>query len=199
MPWDAEAAVQHLDDNIGASSTSLSRLSFPFRAVGILVGAGSPRLPAAALALCVGLAPATAEELASAQGFVRHLYAPYITGTAFTPLGPNAPSVFAPDLLHLIRQNQSQSDGEAGLLDHDPLCACQDYGRLTAFEIAIKPADTSHADANVSFQNGSTTEALTLRLAQVDGQWRVADVKEPTIPSLRDFLSNGLTGQPSKP
>ena len=160
------------------------------------------RLPLAlccGAAMCVFVSHAGAQDVAAARNFLHDVYAPYVAGKPADPLGTRAPDLFAPDLLSLIRQDQAASGGEAGLLDHDPLCACQDYDRLTSLAIRVSPVAGAAAKAEVSFVNGSRSVSLGMTLVEAERRWRIADVAEPEMRSLRAYLEAGLAGQPTDP
>ncbi|WP_081317762.1 DUF3828 domain-containing protein [Klebsiella aerogenes] len=66
-----------------------------------------------------------------------------------------------------------------GILDFDPICACQDYQDLRIESIRIIDESTRHARAEVRFRpfkenNDSTT--LTLDMVAENNRWLVDDV-----------------------
>jgi hypothetical protein len=82
------------------------------------------------LAFCM-LAPVTnAQTTGQAETFVRHLYSAYehpASSSGPDYLAKDAPLVFSPSLLSLIRLDQKNTPpGYVGKLDFDPLCYCQD-------------------------------------------------------------------------
>src|SRR5260221_368268 len=80
-------------------------------------------------------------------------------------------------VVRAIREDQRLARGEVGYLDADPLCDCQDYGKITAQVRTLTRPTKRSAEALVHVDLG-IGEARDLRLKLVltaDG-WRVADV-----------------------
>lgn len=127
----------------------------------------------------------------SALGFLEHIYSQY-TGKGPQTLGNDAPNLFAPELLDLIREDQRKSQGEAGLLDYDPICSCQDFNNLKIIKIQTTPIGNDRAKAIVNFVNGGNLVEVGFLLVREAGQWRIHDIEEPNIPSLKRFLEDGL-------
>jgi hypothetical protein len=119
----------------------------------------------------------------SPRQFIARVYAGYAREN-YSPLDKPA-AIFAPALVREIREDQRLAKGEVGYLDGDPLCDCQDYGKLTAQVRTLKRPTKQSADAQVHVDLG-IGEARDLRLKLVltaDG-WRVADVGSKDEPSL---------------
>jgi hypothetical protein len=136
---------------------------------------------------------ASAADTASARAFVERMYAAYADdSTSPAPLGADAPSLFAPKLLALIRDDQRRERGEVGLLDFDPICGCQDFQRLTVKAIHFQALAPGRLRATVNLVNDGQPKSIGFILVVQDGQWRIADVREPHVPSLVRFLRNGL-------
>lgn len=142
------------------------------------------------VAISLARAAAWGQEADSAEVFLRNLYQPYNTGKAVNPAGALAPSIFEPGLLALIRRDQALAHGEIGKLDHDPICNCQDYEALTALTIAVALESHKTARAKVSFLNGIEPFTVEFQLLRVNGKWRIYDIRERYIPSLRKFLQS---------
>ncbi|GAB1388884.1 MAG: hypothetical protein AMXMBFR78_00660 [Rubrivivax sp.] len=131
-------------------------------------------------------------ELAAARGFVQALYDGYVRGDAPSPPGDSAPRVFAPTLLRLIRVDQARAQGEVGALDHDPLCACQDFA-LTRLRIQGHRRDRNQARFEVRFDNVGTPTRVDLDLVHLPGVgWLVQDVHNALTASLESFLRRAL-------
>jgi hypothetical protein len=136
---------------------------------------------------------AAAQDITSAEGFLRKLYNGYLTGQpAPNPTGRAAGELFTTALLALIRADQALAAGELGVLQRDPICACQDYDRLEQLKISMEPAGPTQARGTVSFVNSGTPTTVQYRLVEQDGRWRIGDIAEPGIPSLRHFLADGI-------
>ena len=155
------------------------------------------RLVAALLAALLSLlaaAPAGAgrADLASARAFVDALYAGYVSGNAPPPQGSVAPQIFSPALLRLIRVDQARAGGEVGALDHDPLCACQDF-TISRLSVHGRRIAADRARFDVRFDNAGTATLIGLELVQLPGVgWRVSDVHNPLTPSLEAYLRQAL-------
>ncbi len=148
---------------------------------------------AAAAALAIAAAAATAAdkaEPATAEAFLRALYAPYLAGDqTVAPTDKAAPTIFDRRLTALIRKDQANAKGEVGALDSDPICACQDFERLTALSVKAQPVGPQRATAIVRFTNGTTHTTLTYTLVAGAAGWRVADIGSKDLPSLVELLT----------
>ena len=140
--------------------------------------------------------PAVAQDLKSAEAFLRSLYSGYMSGQKTpSPTGRVANDLFAPPLLALIRADQALAAGEVGILDRDPICACQDYDTLEQLKIGLKPGGPARANGTVSFKNSGTATIVRFSLMEVNGNWRIGDISEPGITSMRRFLADGIASR----
>jgi len=145
-----------------------------------------------ALVLCLSISLANAQDLSSARDFVNKLYdayqhpsCPYCPDT----LHGAAKHIFSLSLLGLIRRDQRNHTGEAGALDFDPICACQDPDGLHVLKLEIKPISPNRAAADVLVgYAGTTKQAIRLSLLDTPQGWRVDDVSTKDEPSLRKLL-----------
>lgn len=153
------------------------------------------------LRLCVltcfvslGLSSGTASsgESRSAEQFVRQLYSRYSGDMPPPTLGKQADGIFAPQLLRLIREDQKLAGGEVGLLDHDPLCSCQDVVQFTVISLRVRVLDDHRATAIIRVANDGRSLDIRLALLKCPVGWRISDVGERRIPSLKRFLEAGL-------
>jgi hypothetical protein len=129
----------------------------------------------------------------TARVFLDRIYAQYVgPGNGPQCLGKDAPELFAPELLTLIREDQRNSQGEVGLLDHDPICSCQDFENLKVTKIKVTESGTNRAKAKVSFVNGGRKVEVGFLLVRKSDQWRILDIQESKVPSLKSYLKNGL-------
>jgi hypothetical protein len=144
--------------------------------------------------LVTGLAGISAcdQQAQTAEDFLRNVYAPYESGNAPNPTGSAAPAMFEPGFLALIQRDRQLANGEVGLIDHDPICACQDYDALTGITVSVERAEIDRAAAKVSFINASQPVTVGFQLVTVGGQWRIYDIEETGLPSLRNFLEAGI-------
>jgi hypothetical protein len=155
----------------------------------------------AILGFAAGLAAAPAFaapplDAASARAFVQSVYAHYKGADALNwqPMSEgSAPGLFEPSLVKLIATTAaSGSEDEVGPLDFDPLCACQDPQGLQASVVVDKvEGETAKAVAVVRFPDAPQDQPRTIRydLVAVKGQWRIADLHEDDLPSLRALLA----------
>lgn len=155
-------------------------------------GASGPGL--FVLLVAFGCAASRGPEERAVEAFLRNVYRGYETGEAASLTGSFGASIFTPELFGLIRRDHELAHGELGALNHDPICGCQDYDALTDVEIAVSPVVGDAAHASVSFRNAFHAGTVGFELVRVDRQWRIADVEEPEIPSLRRFLEAKLNG-----
>ncbi|MDV6330002.1 DUF3828 domain-containing protein [Asticcacaulis sp. 201] len=131
-----------------------------------------------------------------AAAFLDSLYAHYNgKDQDFSPLGDQASKWFDPDLVDLMKIDGTGP--EVGALDSDPVCDCQDYGRLSA-QVTVLTADHAHARAIVVVTEtdpqfdveGRKPRTFTYDLIDVNHQWRIHDIATPSTASLRQLLLN---------
>ena len=126
------------------------------------------------------------------QSFVAGVYAAYARQPTADPLGDDAGSVFTPSLLALIRADQ-RFDGEAGKLDYDPLCDCQDADGLRLLAVDAGRATAGRVHVTSRFRISATVRTVDLTLAWTPQGWRIDDVTTARMKSLRRFLSGNVT------
>ncbi|GEM_PF-854672 len=128
----------------------------------------------------------------SALEFVAAIYREYRLNHEFDNLGKDADTLFAPDLLGLIREDAEQAKGEVGFPDWDPICDCQDYD-ITHVRTGLRKAEHSLVKANVHFLNFGKPDEITLSLMRTGTVWRIADIQSPSrsslVVALREYLS----------
>jgi hypothetical protein len=141
-------------------------------------------------------APAAAQDMASAESFLRTLYAGYAPGKKPpASFGKDVDRLFAPALAGLIRADSALAMGEVGTLDSDPICACQDWDKLKVTKIDLMPDGPKRARATVSFDNAGGKTTVRYWLEAVDGKWRIADISERSMESLRQMLATAIAGR----
>lgn len=121
--------------------------------------------------------------------FVRNLYEPYKTRYGPTYLGEQAPQVFSPRLLNLIRADQDARLGE-GKLDEDPICNCQDSDGFQLSNIQVSRLSPHQATARVTFAIGDERKFVILDLLRSNSSWRVAVIHNDSFPSVVSYLSH---------
>lgn len=149
------------------------------------------------LAWVVGAGSACAGSNAGgdAQGvdtFLQSIYARYSAhGAPVDVDDAGAATIYESSLLALMREDRRVLQGEAGVLDADPLCACQDHD-VSAVKWVLASAGTDRWSARVSFKNLGVAQNVVLSLVHSAQGWRVADVASENIPSLRASLQDEI-------
>ncbi|MFS2127078.1 DUF3828 domain-containing protein [Pseudomonas sp. Pseusp97] len=119
-----------------------------------------------------------AADTASAERFLRQLYASY------SPDGPGVPNstlkeedVYDASLIALMKADQDAADGEVGYLNGDPVCDCQDWGDLRIQTLTFAATDDGRLKASVTLKDVVTGEGkqLDLLLHRTAQGWRVED------------------------
>ena len=165
----------------------------------------STKVTVFAVLLCFQLCSAqsphaqNAQVVDSAAQFVRAIYSKYgPNGGPPSLFEENAGTVFHSSLIELAREDQTAvGPGEAGVIDYDPICNCQDTNvKFEHFKLQIQPAGESSCRATVSFadENG-LPETLVLVLNKEDEQWRIYDIENHGRggrPSLRAALEKEI-------
>ncbi|MEM5459248.1 DUF3828 domain-containing protein [Paraburkholderia phytofirmans] len=151
------------------------------------------RLRACVLALIawavLSMQPAFAQSAASAQRFLQTVYSAYtFNGDPPGIEAAGSHAIASPSLLQLIRKDQRALKGEAGYLDMDPICRCQDFDvKTTGIEVTV--AKRQKAKAVVSFTNFRKPNRVELDLVWVRGKWLIDDIRgSDDRRSLRDAL-----------
>ena len=137
-----------------------------------------------------------------ADAFLHTVYARYsASGTPLDIEDVRAATIYESSLLALMREDRQSLGGEAGVLDADPLCACQDDA-VSAVSWVLQPAKDGGWSARVSLRNLGQAQHVVLSLVRIGQGWRIADIQAENIPSLRASLQDevraaaGNTPQP---
>lgn len=144
------------------------------------------------LVLIAGVSRASSPLSVSAtQGverFLHTVYAHYAADGSPPDLDDaHAATIYADSLLALMRADRRALQGDAGVLDADPLCACQDHD-IHAVKVVVQPGSAALRSATVSFENLGSTQSIELDLVQGRQGWRITDVHGDNMPSLRASL-----------
>lgn len=154
--------------------------------------ASAPQPEASSAAPDAASASVAAASPSDPKAFLAALYARYNDAkTDFSPFD-TPEKYFDPQLLALMdAADKGTSDDDAGPLDGDPVCDCQDYRKLRA-DITVKSieGDTAVLVVNLRDQGVKKAKVLTYQLAQRAGRWRIHDISNPDMPSLRRLLIN---------
>jgi hypothetical protein len=136
-----------------------------------------------------------------AREFIEHLFSEYRDGNPPPPvLGDQAPDIFTPELLNLIRADQNQAHGDAGALDYDPICGCQDFQNLKLTHLTCNAVGPGRARVTVRLLNARQTKTIQFSLLLERGRWLIADIEDAETGSLKKFLERALkTSRPAQP
>jgi Protein of unknown function (DUF3828) len=94
---------------------------------------------------------------------------------------------FEKGLLSLFLKDQSESQGEVGKLDFDPLYAAQDFD-IKDFSVALVAEQKDSAEVAASFKNMGTSERIVFLLSNTAQGWRITDIKYSDGRTLRAIL-----------
>jgi len=124
--------------------------------------------------------------------FLEEIYRHYgADGDAIDFAGADGETVFSQSLVDLIRTDREQAAGEAGALDFDPICMCQDFN-IKAVKVTVKPGPGDHTMASVSFTNFDQPQKIDVDLVKTPAGWRIDDLHGPDVASLKDYLKEAL-------
>jgi hypothetical protein len=145
-----------------------------------------------------------AQDAESAEAFLEATYRQYgHDGKGPDLWGPKA-EIFHSSLLRLIRADEKANQpDQAGALDGDPICSCQDWDGIYDLKIDVKPPTGRRTQASVGFYPSSPQQRtardlrnLTFTLAAEPGQWRIYDILDRSDPShpgaLRQLLQQDI-------
>src|ERR1700751_158385 len=135
----------------------------------------------------------------SAAQFVQAIYDRYgPKGDPPSLFDETAGAVFHSSLIALALEDQKAvGPGEAGVIDYDPVCNCQDTDiKFKDLKIQVQAAGENSRSARVSFadDNGSI-ETIVLVLRKENEQWRIYDIENHGRggrPSLRAALEKEI-------
>jgi hypothetical protein len=134
----------------------------------------------------------TGGDTQAVDSFLHAVYAHYAAAGAPIDIDDaQAGTIYEASLLALMREDRRALQGEAGVLDADPLCACQDHD-VRAVKWVLAPVSTGGWSARVSFGNLGSEQHVALSLVRAPQGWRIADVQSENIPSLRASLQDEI-------
>lgn len=125
----------------------------------------------------LGMHPALAQSADSAKRFLQSVYGAYtFNGDPPGIEATGAHAIASPSLLQLIGKDQRALKGEAGYLDMDPLCRCQDFDvKTTAIDVTVEKHHK--AKAIVAFTNFREPRKVEFDLLWVRGRWLIDDIR----------------------
>jgi hypothetical protein len=94
---------------------------------------------------------------------------------------------FDQGLLSLLLKDQSESKGEVGKLDFDPLYHAQDFD-IKDFSVKLGAQQKDSAEVVASFKNIGTRERILFLLSNTAEGWRITDIKYSDGETLRGIL-----------
>jgi Protein of unknown function (DUF3828) len=94
---------------------------------------------------------------------------------------------FDKGLLSLFLKDQSESQGEVGKLDFDPLYDAQDFD-IKDFSVAPVAEQRDSAEVAASFKNLGTTTKIVFLLSHAEQGWRITDIKYSDGRTLKTIL-----------
>jgi hypothetical protein len=94
---------------------------------------------------------------------------------------------FEKGLLSLLLKDQSESKGEVGKLDVDPLYDAQDF-EIKDFSVALVTEQKDSAEVAASFKNIGTSEKIVFLLSKTAQGWRITDIKYSDGRTLKGIL-----------
>jgi hypothetical protein len=94
---------------------------------------------------------------------------------------------FDQGLLSLLLKDQSESKGEVGKLDFDPLYHAQDFD-IKDFSVKLVAQQKDSAEVVASFINFDTHERIVFLLSNTAEGWRITDIKYSDGETLRGIL-----------
>jgi hypothetical protein len=94
---------------------------------------------------------------------------------------------FEKGLLSLYLKDQSESKGEVGKLDFDPLYDAQDFD-IKDFSVALVAEQKDSAEVASSFKNIGKSEKIVFLLSNTAQGWRITDIKYSDGRTLKEIL-----------
>jgi Protein of unknown function (DUF3828) len=94
---------------------------------------------------------------------------------------------FEKGLLSLFLKDESESKGEVGKLDFDPLYAAQDFD-IKDFSVALVAEQKDSAEVTASFKNIGTSKKIVFLLLPSAQGWRITDIKYSDGSTLKGIL-----------
>jgi hypothetical protein len=94
---------------------------------------------------------------------------------------------FEKGLFSLFLKDQSESKGEVGKLDFDPLYAAQDF-EIKDFSVVLVTQQKDSAEVAASFKNMGTSEKIVFLLSNTAQGWRITDIRYSDGRTLKGIL-----------
>jgi opacity protein-like surface antigen len=144
---------------------------------------------AAYLLLGAAAAQAADATAASAERFLRGLYAQYTANGKPTPfLYPDARNIADPAMMALLKRDRDKANGEVGAMDSDPICRCQDWESIKVKSVQVTMLGENAATADVTMSDMGDTQKIHYSLVWTKDGWRIHDISTKDQPSLVAYL-----------
>ena len=141
--------------------------------------------------LTAGISAAQAAEpsAASAEQFLRGLYAKYVRNGKPTPfVYPDARNIADPAMMALLKNDRDKSNGEVGAMDSDPICDCQDWDVITVTSVHVTMQGANAATADLAISDWGDIHKFRYALVWTKDGWRIHDIGTKDTPSLVTYL-----------
>jgi len=127
------------------------------------------------------------------EPFVAALYARYQADPGFFVAMSDA-AVYSPSFMRVSAANAAFHARHADVsYDADPLCGCQEHDWMTKPQIVVRRTAPASAKATVTFViEDIDVRSVVLTLVWTPAGWRVDDIGDPRIPSLRTWLIDDM-------
>ena len=125
---------------------------------------------------------------ASAEQFLRGLYAAYGRNNPTPFIYPEAKNIVDTAMFALLEIDHSKAKGEIGALDFDPVCRCQGWDALKVISLQATMQSNNTASADVLFTNTGSDQKVHFSLVWMHGSWRIHDIGTDDQPSLVAYL-----------
>lgn len=127
--------------------------------------------------------------------FIQKIYSEYSNEhqTSFAnPLSKAAEKTYSKDLLKYIRlEFKNRPEGESGPIDWDPICNCQDNGKISIINLSIKQ-ENQKIFADVLIKNLGSKSKIRLYLAEENNQFLIDDIQESHLLSYKNELIKSI-------
>ena len=143
---------------------------------------------------CTPPAPGSANRTVAPAEVVRALYAPYLGGDAVAPPAWDDATPLSNELRTLLTQAATANDGQT-IIDADPIIAGQDY-QLSGVDVTLdSPPANGQARVTARFTNMGTATVVRYDLVEVDGDWRIDNIRSDPGFDLREEIAAAISSE----
>lgn len=134
--------------------------------------------------------PSAHPDLQGAKAFLTQVYAPHVSPGRTR--GVDWTHWLDPSLASLLRRSQELTpQDEVPALNGDPTCGCQDSDFRTV-DIATRAGTDGEMLGTASFVIFGEPRSIQYRLVRTRGAWRITDIMNANMPSLRQYLQDDI-------